>query len=78
MTGSGRESQGLAGSACPGDVDPLRNPTPCNGDFDLVCAHYGVSDDERRLMTEALLRDPPAAARTFRAVAREIWEGRLP
>ncbi len=58
-------------------LDPLRNPCPCTGDFDLVCLHYGVTDEERRLMTEAFLRDPAAAARTFKAVAREIWEGRL-
>lgn len=57
--------------------DQLRNPTPCTGDFDLVCNHYGASEEERRLITEAFLRDPPAAAAAFRAVAREIWEGRL-
>ena len=58
-------------------VDPLRSPTPCTGDFDLVCLHYRVTDEERALMTEAWLRDLPAGAVTWRAVAREIWEGRL-
>lgn len=78
MTGIRRESPGVAGNALPGDPDALRNPTPCTGDFDLVCNHYGATDEERRLITEAFLRDPPAGAAAFRAVAREIWEGRLP
>lgn len=78
MTGNRRDYPGMAGIALPSEVDQLRNPTPCTGDFDLVCNHYGATDEERRLITEAFLRDPPAGAAAFCAVAREIWEGRLP
>jgi endonuclease/exonuclease/phosphatase family metal-dependent hydrolase len=58
-------------------IDPVTDPTPADGDFALVCQHYKVSDEERRLMTAAFLRDPPSAVRAFRAVARAIWCGDL-
>lgn len=57
--------------------DPLTNPSPCDGDFQLVCSHYGLTDDERQLASDAFRRNPLDSARTFRAVAEAIRSGGL-
>jgi hypothetical protein len=56
-------------------IDPLRRPTPADGDFQLVCKHYGLSDADRQLAAQAFSRDLSGFARAFRSLADEIRAG---